>query len=232
MPDRIRARLADAAREHGTLAVARSCAAWGARYAAGRVRDGGGTFAWGGEPIPLFHHRYHYTWMNERGVELALAQRELGAATGSVLEVGNVLSHYLDTAHTVVDLYERGPGVVNEDVVDYDPGRRFDLIVSLSTIEHVGFDEVVLDPEKPERAIRALAGLLEPGGRLWVTLPVGYNPSLDERIRDGRVRFDRVRALRRGRAGWAEVEVSEVWDAAYDRLLFTATGLLVCALDR
>ena len=162
MPDRIRARLADAAREHGTLAVARACAAWGARYAAGRVRDGGGTFAWGGERIPLFHHRYHYTWMNERGVELALAQRELAAARGSVLEVGNVLAHYLDTSHPVVDLYERAPGVVNEDVVHYDPGRRFDLIVSLSTIEHVGFDEVVLDPEKPERAIRALAGLLEP----------------------------------------------------------------------
>lgn len=231
MPDPIRARLADAARERGALAVARSCAAWGARYAAGRVRAGG-TFAWGGERIPLFHHRYHYTWMNERGVELALAQRELSAARGAVLEVGNVLSHYLDTSHTVVDLYERAPGVVNEDVVDYDPGRRFDLILSLSTIEHVGFDEVVLDPEKPERAIRALAGLLEPGGRLWVTLPVGYNASLDERIRDGRVGFDSIRALRRGRGGWAEVEVGEVWDAAYDRLLFTATGLLICALDR
>ena len=231
MPDPIRVRLADAVRERGALAVARSCAGWGARYAAGRVRTGA-TFEWGGERIPVFHHRYHYTWMNERGVELALARRELEAARGAVLEVGNVLPHYLDTSHTVVDLYEGAPGVVNDDVVHYDPGRRFDLILSLSTIEHVGLDEVVLDAEKPERAIRALAGLLEPGGRLWVTVPVGYNASLDERIRDGRVRFDSVRALRRGPAGWAEVDVSEVWDAAYDRLLFTASGLLICALDR
>ncbi len=212
------------------LAVAGSCLSWGARYAAGRIGSSRGSVDWGGERIPLFHHRYHYTWMNERGAELALAQRELGAAQGSVLEVGNVLPHYLDTSHTVVDLYERAPGVVNEDVAGYRPGRRFDLILSVSTIEHVGFDEDVVDPDKPERAVRALAELLEPGGRLWVTLPVGYNASLDERVRTGRLAFDRVRALRRSRGGWAEVDPGEVWDAAYDRLLFTATGLLVCEL--
>jgi uncharacterized protein DUF268 len=230
VPDPIRARLSQAARERGPLTVAGSCLSWGARYALGRVRPGG-SFEWDGQSVPLFHHRYHYTWMNERCVELALARRVLDEHPGaSILEVGNVLGHYMDTGHTVVDLYERAPGVVNEDVADFDPGRRYDLILSLSTIEHVGFDEDVIDPDKPLRAVERLRGLLEPGGLLWLTVPVGYNPSLDERVRDGRLPADRVRALRRERGRWGEVEPARVWDAQYDRLLFTASGVVVCEL--
>ena len=53
---------------------------------------------------------------------------------------------------------------------------------------------------------------------------------MDERIRAGSVGYDRVRALRRPshREGWRQVELADVWNAEYDRLLFTATGLLVC----
>ena len=70
-------------------------------------------------------HDYHYTWLNERAVEVALAldllERHPGA---SVLEVGNVLGHYVPFEHTVVDKYEQAPGVLNEDVADLDLGRR------------------------------------------------------------------------------------------------------------
>ena len=236
MPDGVTDRLRAEAARRGPVKVAGSCLGWGARYAAGRARLGRGarTFPFGADAVPEFHHAYHYTWMNERAVELALARRVVeGVDAADLLEVGNVLAHYVRDGHTVVDLYEQAPGVINADVVDVEMERSFPLIVSISTLEHVGLDEDVRDPGKPARAVERLRGLLAPGGKLWATIPVDYNRDLDERIRDGRLPFDRVRALRRDshRQGWREVDVDQVWDAAYDRLLFSASGLLVCELD-
>lgn len=235
MPDSIPSRLGDAVSERGAAAVIGSCAEWGARYAAGRLTAARtpAPFVFDGHRVTPVHHPYHYTWMNERAVELALALRVLrGAAPERVLEVGNVLAHYGAGGHTVVDRYERSAGVINADAAGFDAGGGdFDLILSVSTLEHVGFDEDPRDPGKVGRAVEHLRGLLAPGGTLWATLPVGYNPSLDLQVRSGELGFDRVRALRRGRGNrWRQVHLDQVWAASYDRLLFTAHGLLVCEL--
>lgn len=236
MPSRLIAalrRIVDISREHGTWTVVRSCARWGVQWLQGRPRAGRqsrGAFEYQGRRVPYFSSPYHYTWLNERAVEIALALEVLEKHRGQeVLEVGNVLGHYLPITHTVVDKYERAPGVVNVDVADLDLDARFELILAVSTLEHVGLDEARRDPDKPRRAIERLKGLLEPGGLLWVTLPVGYNPDLDEQLRSGDLGFTRLRALRRSptRNSWREVPLGEVWDAAYDRLLYTAHGVVV-----
>jgi len=51
-----------------------------------------------------------------------------------------VLSHYFAVKHDIVDKYEIAPSVVNEDLVNFKPGKKYDLIVSISTLEHVGWD--------------------------------------------------------------------------------------------
>lgn len=224
----VRRRVGASVRERGPVLVAADCAAWGLGYVRGRLPGPGGTFSYAGEQVPYFRHPYNWTWLNERAVEVALAERALAARPGArVLEVGNVLAHYRPVTHDVVDKYERAPGVRNADVLDL--AGRYDLVVSVSTLEHVGLDEDVRDPGKPVRAVRRLRELLAPGGRLWVTLPVAYNPDLDAAVRDGRIAFDSLAALRREpRANvWRQVPVAEVWDAPYDRLLYTAHGLLV-----
>lgn len=214
-----------------------ACAGWGLGYLAGRLPGrSAGTFEYDGAPVPYFRHPYNWTWLNERTVEVALAERALAAARpgARVLEVGNVLAHYRPVSHPVLDKYERAPGVRNVDAVDVEPTGDVDLLVSVSTLEHVGLDEDVLDPGKPARAIDALTGLLAPGGTLWTTLPVGYNPDLDAAVRSGTIGFDRLTALRRepARNRWRQVPVADVWDAPYDRLLYTAHGLLVAERDR
>ena len=89
-------------------------------------------FIFEGQALPLFYHRYNMTWANERAVEVPIAAEFLRRFDGKrVLEVGNVTTHYLDTEHTVIDKYERGSGIVNEDIADFAPGERFDLILSL-----------------------------------------------------------------------------------------------------
>ena len=59
----------------------------------------------------------------------------------NIFEVGSVLSHYFPINHDVLDKYEKGHGVINQDVVDFKPHNKYDLIVSISTLEHVGFDD-------------------------------------------------------------------------------------------
>ena len=220
------------ARERGVLAVARSTGRWGVQWLLGRagVHLTPTTFELDGQAVPYAHHRYNHTWLNERAVEVALARDVLRRwGGGAVLEVGNVMRHYDPVEHVVVDKYEEAPGVLNVDVAELEEGAAYDLVISISTLEHVGQDEDVQDPEKPGRAIETLKRLLRPGGRLWVTVPVGYNQALDERLRTGALGFDVVRALRRDptRNTWRQVPPDEVWDAPYDRLLYTAHGLVV-----
>jgi hypothetical protein len=230
-------RLGPHLREDGALPVLASCVDWGVRWAAGAPRAHGPasrSFAYEGRDVPYFWHRYNHTWLNERAIEIALAAEVLADPPARTLEVGNVTGHYLPGSHLVVDKYEKAAGVRNEDVVDLVLDEQMDLIVSISTLEHVGLDEADLDPEKARRGIERLAGLLAPGGKLWVTIPIGYNLALDQQLRGGLLPFTRHTALKRvsARNDWQQVELVEVWDTPYDRLLYTAHGLVVAELVR
>lgn len=150
-----------------------------------------------------------------------------------VLEVGNVLAHYFPVAHDRVDKYERAPGVINEDVVDYRPGKAYDLIVSISTLEHVGWDETPRDPDKILRALDNLARLAAPGGRIVVTLPLAYNPNVDAYLKDGRIAFAERLCLKRVSRDnrWEQVEWPEVQDARYDTPFRRINALVVGITD-
>lgn len=164
------------------------------------------TFTYHGRELNRFDHLYNSTAISERGVEVAvvvdfLANRD----RGRTLEVGNVLQHYEDAIEFfpryIVDLYEPGHGVWNQDV--FDTYGVFDTIVSISTLEHVGFDYDPPSTDGPQRAIEHLRSLLTEEGRLLVTIPVGFNKALDpdlallETVRQTRL----YRDPRRG--GWA-----------------------------
>jgi SAM-dependent methyltransferase len=176
-----------------------------------------------------FVARYNDTWANERAVELPIILNYLRSAGGDVLEVGRVLDHYIDRPHDVVDRYEMAPGVINEDVLDFGPDKRYALIVTISTLEHVGFDEDVRDPDKPARAVRHLRSLLRPDGRLVVTIPLGYNPDLDQRLLSGSLKFDEVRYMKRvSRTNrWREASAAEVAGAKYASPYREANALVV-----
>lgn len=111
---------------------------------------------------------YNASWSNERAIEIPLAQERIRQAAGKrILEIGNVLAYYGQVPHEVVDKYERADGVRNIDVVDFHPAAPYDLIISISTLEHVGWDETPRDPAKLLRAVTHLTGLLAPGGELF-----------------------------------------------------------------
>jgi SAM-dependent methyltransferase len=237
-PQAIGPRTARAVELRGLRPVVGDYARFGVGLLAGLPWSGGGThgrFQFAGEEYAYLYHRHKFTWLTERAVEVpiaeALVQRRRGAR---VLEVGNVLSHYQAVDHLVADKYEQAPGVVNRDVLDLGGMGEFDLVLAISTLEHVGRDEQPRDPGKAVRAVHALRELLAPGGRLVMTVPVGYHLGLDAALRDGGLGAARLRALRRERLGphWREVPVESAWGASYDFLLYSARAVVVAELDR
>ena len=189
------------------------------------------SFALAGRVHQYYFGRYNTTWHHERAVEVPVAWEVVRQFDPErVLEVGNVLPHYYQTRHTVLDKDEADPRVVNADVVDFTTERRFDLIVTISTLEHVGWDySEAVEPHKILAAIDHLGKLLSDNGRLLVTLPIGYNPHLDELLRNGDLRFDRLLAMKRISRDnrWQETNWESIAHAQYNKPYRGANGLVI-----
>ena len=189
------------------------------------------SFALAGRKYQYYFGRYNTTWHHERAVEVPVAWEVVRRFDPDrVLEVGNVLPHYFQTRHTVLDKDEADPRVVNADVVDFTTERRFDLIVTISTLEHVGWDySEDVESRKILAAVDHLGELLTENGRLLVTLPIGYNPHLDELLRNGDLRFDRLLAMERISRDnrWRETSWASIARAQYDKPYRGANGLVI-----
>jgi len=174
-------------------------------------RRHGGSFHFDGGEYEYLLHRHRITWANERAVEIPIALRFLAEhRPEDVLEVGNVLSHYVETRHRVVDKYDSDPRVERLDVLEIPRAARYQLVLSVSTLEHVGWDESPRDPDKFLHAVEHLEACLVPGGRLVFTVPLGYNAWVDRLLAEGRVRLTRVACLERvGDLDWRQVP----WEA-------------------
>jgi SAM-dependent methyltransferase len=243
--ERIRA----AVGERGLTAVGRDIGRFSRGWLAGQpkalVRALGGAgagpapserdrFTFRGQTFPYLFHAYKHSWLTERAVEVPVVRAVVEEyAAGRILEVGNVLGHYRAHSHLVVDKYEHAPGVVNRDVMDLADLGQFDLIVAISTLEHVGQDELPREPDKAARAALALRERLAPGGRLLVTVPIGYNATFDAALRDGTIPISEAGAMQRIGDGrrWREVSPDAAWSARYDFLLYAARAVLFAFID-
>jgi hypothetical protein len=236
-PKPLVARTRAAVRTRGARPVAGDLVRWGTRMLAGAPwtpAGAHGTFELDGEHHRYLYHRYKRSWLTERAVEVPVAQVEVDRCSGGrILEVGHVLGHYRHTSHVVVDKYERAPGVLNLDVLELGDLGPFDLIVAVSTLEHVGHDESPRDPAAAPRAVAALRERLAPGGRLLVTVPAGYNPAFDAALRDGAIATRSLTALRRvgGATRWQQVPPAQAWAAPYDFLLYSARAVVFAVIE-
>lgn len=179
-----------------------------------------------GAPVALEYGFRRWDWRTERGLELALARREVRAvAPADILEIGNVLAPAgLLAGHTIIDKYETGVGVTNVDILDVAPTRRHRLAVSISTLEHVGWDE---DPRDATKAVTALHHIADLASGLFVTIPVGYHPQLeDEFVRFG---FDEVVLARRTTraATWQRRPLIERREIRFGSPYLCANGILI-----
>ena len=188
------------------------------------------SFTFNGTVFPYFYHKYNATWRTERIVEVPIILDWMKRFEGkNILEVGNVLSHYIPIQHTVIDKYEKAPNVINSDIVGFQPGCKYDLIVSISTLEHVGFDETPQEGTKILHAWENLYGLLNVNGTLVVTLPIGYNSKLDQFLHLNQMPFTHKKYLKRLTKSnkWGEVAWQDIQDARYGHPFPGANGLVI-----
>ena len=123
------------------------------------------TFTLQKETYSYFFHKYNLAWRNERAVEVSIIWRAVKVHQGQkILEVGNVLSHYFPVNHDICDKHEKAKGVINQDIINFQPASKYDLIVSISTLEHVGWDENPREHMAILKAIENLKELLAPEG--------------------------------------------------------------------
>jgi hypothetical protein len=193
------------------------------------------TFSFNGHDMPYFSHSYNDTTNNERAIEIPIAWNYIRPRLSErILEVGNVLQHYLLFTHDILDKYESGHNVVNEDVISFVSHGQYDLIIAISTLEHIGWDEDHVDPSKAGQALNHLASLLTERGILLVTIPLGYNPHLDRIVLSRRPPFTRCYYLKRVSFAndWVQTSRNETLGALYNRPYPRANCLFVGLVDR
>ena len=141
----------------------------------------------------LSYNRITSNNWGERAIEIPIAFNFLANLDnkGNILEVGNVLSNYENSLseylgikpRRIVDKFEIDINVDNVDLMDIPPEEKYDAIVSISTVEHIGqgvapaeaYGEqtTVRDLEAPLKAIAKIYDLLIVGGKALITVPFG-----------------------------------------------------------
>lgn len=183
------------------------------------------------DKLKYFIHPYNVTSLNERSVEIAYVSKYISHTFKDtrLLEVGNVLKHYFPhLKHKTIDKYEKFRSVINEDILDFSIKEKYDLIVSISTFEHIGYDEDVKDKGKILKVITKLKSLLTNKGKILVTIPLGYNLVLDQAIFSGKIIFTKTHFLKKNLFGlWKEVSVNDVLGIKYDYCFSSAKALFI-----
>jgi SAM-dependent methyltransferase len=195
-----------------------------------KIKPHNDSFLFQGRNYSYFYGFYNGTWYNERSVEISIVMEAVKKYQGKkILEVGNVLSQYFEVQHDILDKYETRQGIIKEDIADFKSSEKYDLIVSISTLEHVGYDEHPKDDMKISRVMENLKTLLKPDGMIIVTLPLGQNPILDKLLKDSTVKFNEQYYLKRISKGneWRQANWEDVKDVRYGEPFFAANALVI-----
>jgi len=181
------------------------------------------TFSFRKKTYPLLYHRYNTTWKNERCLEVPLVKSLIDNGAGDVLEIGNVLSHYYPLSWDVLDKFEKAERVINEDLLSFVPSKKYELVVSISTFEHIGFDDDLESnfknsAEKIQRSFENITkNILKKNGKVAITAPIGYNPDMDSLIFKNGLKFDEIYFYKKdGDGKWGSASKDEAEGSKYN----------------
>jgi hypothetical protein len=181
---------------------------------------------------------YPCTFRTERALEVPIA---IDFINGDCLEVGNVLHLYDSFKHDVVDKFEKG--AINEDIADFHTIKKYDSIICISTLEHIGWDGIsssehaTWNEEKEKaKALQAIVNMksfLKDNGKMLVTFPYGYNKALDKLIETNKFDFTTCLFLKRvSMYKWEETNFAGVKDSLYNSPYPMANALVIGVYDK
>ena len=190
-----------------------------------------------------YFHTSNSTWRNERIIEIPIIWNKIASAKNKrILELGNTINHYFNLSeypkYVVVDKFEEGTGVINKDIVDFESSEKFDTIISISTIEHVGFDEKegakkLNDGKKTLRALKKIKSLLQRRGRAYITFPIGYNSNLDTMLKKNLLGFDKTYFMERinKKNEWKECRAEKAINKKYGEPFEFANAVVIGIIE-
>lgn len=194
---------------------------------------GRGRFLFEGKRLWYFSHRHNISNFTERTIEVPILLKVLRKYSRQrILEIGNVLSWYVPAPWDIVDKYEKGHRVINQDIVAFEASHKYDFVFSISTFEHIGYDEEEKDKNKVLRAVAHVQNnLLAPGGLFVMTIPFGYNRDLDAQLFNGELRFEKIYYFQRISEDnrWQMCAQKDVLNAQYGSPFMCANALAICA---
>jgi SAM-dependent methyltransferase len=194
------------------------------------------TFEFQGNTYRYLFHPYCTSWKNERAIVIPIIWdivKRNKEQKKRILEVGNVLSYVFYVNHDVLDKYEIKDGIINEDVVDFNPSNQYDLIVSIFTLHLVGWYETPRNPVKSLRAIENLKRILAAGGQMIVVHPLGQNQEMDDLLKKGVLQFNSQYFFKRiSNYKWIQVQWEDIKDVKYDDSIPTANGLVIGIFEK
>ncbi len=174
-------------------------------------------FYFQGKKLEYLLHPYNISWANERSIEIPIVLNYIkNSKAKKIIEAGSVLKNYTKAEWLIVDKFEKGEGILNEDLVDFKLKEKYDFVVSISTLEHVGFDDEN-NPEKIIRVIENMKSWLNKNGKIIATMPLGYNKFMDNLIFNGNLGFSKIYFMKRINKNnkWIETSIDKIKGVKY-----------------
>jgi len=179
----------------------------------------------------------------ERVVELRYLTHLLGSCNGAILDVG--YAHAMKCHYRILARYKKKNVLVGVDpaprrawvhrvydwTAQYDvcnmgfPDAMFDLVVCISTLEHIGLDGYgVTSSGTARKAVEEMCRVLRPRGRILITVPFGRARDYGWfRVYDTVALLDYIQVIPNPRimchahtdAGWVRTDAEALADVDY-----------------
>jgi hypothetical protein len=131
------------------------------------------------------YHPYNSPTHGERNIELPLAfwfLEQFKHDMENVIEVGEVTPFYKKSRHVVYDAVPEKSATIKKSAADVDYHGKH--LLSISTIEHIGTDDYGQTPDPT--LLPAVLGKMITSKNYFITFALGYNPQLEDLIKDER----------------------------------------------
>lgn len=202
-------------------------------------------FHYEGKTFDYLDHPYNDTAVNERRIEIPIALEYLKRFKGKkILEVGNVMSYYyppgiIDVTWDILDKYEIVPEykVINEDILTFKPKEPYDMVFSVSTMEHIGYDPKHEYPGEHgdlRKGVEAIKNIqqhcLKKGGEMMMTIPWAYNAAIYLALFDKELGFQKASFMKRMTTDnlWQQVPTWEYFsDVRYNYPYYAGNGVII-----
>lgn|SRR5574337_148190 len=145
------------------------------------------TFKFKNKNFEYFLHRGN----SEKRLEIAIASyyiKETYKNNHSVIEWGNVMAcNGFEVKHDIVDIVE---GPIKEDWEFWQPKRHYDLLVSISSLEHINMGDYNQPKTGIDKLIRIGKRISSIAKSALIILPLHYNLEMDQLILNDKKPFD------------------------------------------